>query len=72
MVVDRLRPDHRQPDLVADATGFDVEVVEHFDVVADEANRTEDRRLDAARARLAEVVADVRAEPGSSGRPLRL
>ena len=63
VVVDRLRPDHRQPDFVADATGFDVKVVEHFHVVADEANRTEDRRLAAARARLAKVVADVGAEP---------
>ena len=45
IVVDRLGAGHRQADLPADAGGFAIEVVQHLDVVADEADRTEHRRL---------------------------
>ena len=63
MIVDRTRARHRQADLAADRRGLGVEVVEHLDVVADEADRADHRRVDAAGARVAQVVADVRAEP---------
>src|SRR5215203_3189293 len=43
VVVDRFGADHRQPDVAADCGGLRVEVVEHLDVIADEADGADHR-----------------------------
>ena len=51
IVVDRRGARHRQADLPAHVGGFAVEVVQHLDVIADEADRAEHRRARARSAR---------------------
>src|SRR5688572_25478152 len=63
MVVDRFRAHHRQPDLAAHRCGLDVQVVKHFDVIAQEPGGADHRRLQSTRALLAQVLVDVRPEP---------
>ena len=50
-----------------DRRGFRVEVVEHFDVVGDEADGAEHRGIDSAGRFRAEVIEDVRLQPGILG-----
>ena len=49
IVVHRRGARHRQTDLAAHVGGLAIEVVQHLDVVADEADRAEDRGLAARR-----------------------
>ena len=48
VVVDGFRANHRQPDLAAHLRRFMVEVVEHLEVVGDEADRADEDVPDAA------------------------
>ena len=67
VVVDRLRARHRQSDLATHSGGFTIEVVQHFDVVAHESDRTNDRRFEARGPFASQVVADIRFEPRITG-----
>src|SRR6185295_825676 len=64
MDVDRLRPHHRDAGFPAGLCGLDVQVVEDLDVIAQEADGGEDRRVEPALPLLDEVIADVGREPG--------
>ena len=50
---------HRDAEFPADVRGFHVEVVEDFDVIAQETDGTEDDRIEAIRAFGAQIVTDV-------------
>ena len=69
VVVDGVGAHHRQADLPADRRRFLIEVVQHLDVIADEADRAEHGRTQPAGARATEIVADVRTQPGILGPP---
>ena len=62
MVANRRRPFHPHSAFAADTGRLDVEVVEHFDVIAEEADRRDDR--DAALPNLVQLAGDVGFEPG--------
>ncbi len=64
MAADRGGADHVQPQLVADGSGFDVEIVEHFDVVGEEADRHDHHVTRAGGVFFRSSVANVRLEPG--------
>ena len=63
MVVDRRGTHEAQTELIGDGPRLDVEVVEHLDVVADEADRHHDDVPHAALRQRAERLADVGLEP---------
>ena len=52
-----------EADLVGRRPRFDIQIVQHLDVIGEEADRHQDRRLEAVRARLAQVVVHVGLEP---------
>ena len=63
VIVDGLGARHRQLELAADVSSLDIQVVQHFDMVADEADRAKQRGLEPTRALGAQVVADVGSQP---------
>ena len=63
IVVHRGRPRHRQTDIAAYLSGFDVQVVQHLHVIANEPDRTDHRSREAAGSLGPQVLADVRFEP---------
>ena len=73
----RMRPCARraneiQPELGGRLGRLHVEVEQHLDMVRDEADRCDHDVLHAPRRERAQVVEDVRLEPGTCGGPLRL
>ena len=69
MRADRRAAKHVEPDFVADLFGFDVQIVQHFDVVRNETDRHDDSVLHAVcRPQFAQDDADVGLEPRLVGR----
>ena len=64
VVIRRLGPDDGEADLPRDLHCLVIEVVQDLDVIADEADRAEHCRLEPVPARVAQVVADIRFQPG--------
>ena len=57
-------PDHGQAQLFRPGEGFLVEVVQHFDMVREEADGLDDHLLDPLLLQGVEVLQDIRAKPG--------
>ena len=63
MRADCLRSNHCESDLIGFVPRFVVEVVKHFDVIGQKADRGNRDRLDSLSFQVAEMIADVRSEP---------
>ena len=72
IVVQRLDPVELDAELVSLLPRHHVEIPQDLEVIRDEADRREEHLPNAARVELLEVQADIRAEPGLTGRALAL
>ena len=57
-------PDQFDPQAVGDVFCFDVQVIEHLDMVADKADGRDDNSLIAVRGQVTDRLPDIRFEPG--------
>ena len=72
VVIDGVCACHGEAQLPTHVRGFVIEVVQHLDVVADEADRADDDRFESLRVLVPQVSQISGPSQGSSGRPLRL